>query len=50
LGKDLWPEKTQEEGDIGMGFKKNPSTNFKDIEKMSKDEIREEIRALREGI
>lgn len=42
--------KMQKEGDIGMDFTKNPSTDFKDIEKMSKDEIQEEIRALREGI
>lgn len=33
-----------------MDFKKNPSTRFKDIKKISKREAREEIEALREGI
>lgn len=33
-----------------MDFKKNPSTEFKAIEKTSKEEARKEIEALREGI
>ena len=34
----------------GRDFKKKPSTDFKDIDKLSKDEAREEIEALRDGI
>lgn len=33
-----------------MDFKKKPRTDFRDIEKMTKKEAREEIEALREGI
>jgi len=33
-----------------MDFRKNPSAEFKDIAKMSKEEAREEIEALRDGI
>jgi len=33
-----------------MDFKKNPKTDFKDIENLSKGEAREEVEALREGI
>jgi DNA ligase (NAD+) len=33
-----------------VDFKKNPSTRFKDIKKISKREAREEIETLREGI
>jgi DNA ligase (NAD+) len=31
-------------------FKKKPSTDFADIENLGKEEAREEIEALREGI
>lgn len=33
-----------------MDFKKNPKTDFKEIKKLSEEEAREEIDALREGI
>ncbi len=33
-----------------MDFKKNPRTDFKDIGKLSKEQARQEIQALREGI
>ena len=33
-----------------MDFKKNPPKTFKDIDKMSKEEARKEVEALREGI
>ena len=33
-----------------MDFKKNPKTKFKDVEKLSEEEARREIEALREGI
>jgi len=33
-----------------MDFRKNPSTDFKDTEDLSKNEAEEEIEALREGI
>lgn len=33
-----------------MDFKKNPSTDFNRIDQMCKEEVREEIEALREGI
>jgi len=33
-----------------MDFRKNPSPEFRDIEKMSKEEVQEEIDALRDGI
>ena len=33
-----------------MDFKKPPPTEFKDIAKMSREEARQEIEALREGI
>jgi len=34
----------------GMDFKKNPPSDFKDLEEMSLEEAREEVDALREGI
>jgi DNA ligase (NAD+) len=33
-----------------MNFKKNPPTDFKDLDKLTKQEAREEAKALREGI
>lgn len=33
-----------------MNFKRNPKTDFKDIDKLSKNEAQEEIKDLREGI
>ena len=33
-----------------MDFKKNPETEFEDIKKMKKKEVKKEIEALREGI
>jgi DNA ligase (NAD+) len=33
-----------------MDFKKNPKTQFKDTDKMSQEEAKEEVEALREGI
>jgi NAD-dependent DNA ligase len=33
-----------------MDFKKNPKTDFKEVGKLSKEQARQEIDALREGI
>jgi DNA ligase (NAD+) len=33
-----------------MDFKKNPKTQFKDVDKLEKDEARRQVEALREGI
>jgi DNA ligase (NAD+) len=33
-----------------MDFKKNPKTEFKDVKKMSREESRNEVAALREGV
>ncbi|MGD2126892.1 MAG: NAD-dependent DNA ligase LigA [Desulfobacteraceae bacterium] len=33
-----------------MDFKKNPSTRFRDVEKLKREEARKEVEALREGI
>ena len=35
---------------IHMDFKKNPNTEFKDLKKLTREEARDEVEALREGI